>query len=386
VKRFSPLILAALLAAGCVHNAAIDKPEEGGAFTPAWTLTVAAASGIQLAAVPGGFLVATPSGDLVKVAAADGASVWRAALGAKVDGAILVAAGSAEDPNEGFAAVPLEGAEIALVSLASGEVRARIATALGSITLAASRGSIAAVSKEGIARLYKVGSPLPAWESRLPAPPSAPGTFCAGRLMIGMNDGRLVGLDLEAGEVRTRKNLRSPVMTAPGCLGTRLYVVTQDNILHALRLYRRHAGQRWHIRSGADPAASPLTFKNDVLLLSKDTFLYGFQRSNGHLVFRAHLDRRPGPGALLDDLLFVAGPQSTRLDAYRLPLGRGAGTFTLPEAARFITPPVASAGRVAIAFAKYGEEASKVVGIGPKKATAPPTKKSKGSKEGAASP
>jgi len=377
--RRAPLFLAALLTAACVHNAASDKPEQAGAFTPAWTLIVAAAAGIQIAAAPGGFLVATPSGDLVKVAAADGATAWRTALGAKIDGTIAVA--------ELFAAAPLEGAEIALVSLSSGEVKGQLATGLGPVTLAASGGSVAAVSQDGVARLYKVGSTDPLWESRLPAPPSTPGTICSGRLMIGLSDGTILGLDLGTGQVRTKRNLGSPPMTAPGCLGNRLYVVTQDNILHALRLYKKHASRKWHVRSGADPAASPLTFRSDVLLISKDTFLYGFQRLNGHLVFRAHLDRRPGPGALLDDLLFVAGPQSTRLDAFRLPLGRGAGSFTLPEAARFITPPIASAGHVAIAFAKYGEETSKVVGVGPKPATVPKGKQAATeSKEVAAPP
>ncbi|HZE89886.1 MAG TPA: hypothetical protein VE404_10070, partial [Verrucomicrobiae bacterium] len=83
--------------------------------------------------------------------------------------------------------------------------------------------------------------------------------------------------------------------------------------------------------------------------------------------FRARLDRRPGPAAVLGDLVFVAGPQSTRLDAFRLPEGRGAGSFTLPEAARFISAPVASGSHVAIALAKYGEETSRIVGLGPAK-------------------
>jgi hypothetical protein len=183
---------------------------------------------------------------------------------------------------------------------------------------------------------------------------------------VGLEDGRIVGVDLETGEILTRKSLGSPAAVAPTCRGWSAWVATRDNALHSLRLHARRAGERWRVLSGADPAAPAIPFKDDVLFLSKDTFLYGFRKSNGHLRFRLRLDRRPGPGAILDDLLFVAGPQSTRLDAFRLPEGRPAGSYTLPEAARFVTPPVASAGRVAVVVGRYGEETSKLVGLAPR--------------------
>lgn len=368
----SLLLAASLLPAGCARRRAAVSPEEGGTLAPAWTVTIDAASGIQVTAAPGGFLAATPAGVLMKIAAADGAVSWKIDLGARTAGSLVVAPGPAGHQEETVAAVPLEGGKIALVALASGETAGRVETGWESVMLAAAHERIVAISREGHARLYRIGSSDPVWERVLPSAPGARGEICTGRLMVGLADGHLVGVDLETGEIRIRKNLGSPAMVAPECREKRIYVATADNYLHALRLYRRSAGVKWRIRSGADPAAPPLTFKNDVLLLSKDTFLYGFQKRNGHLVFRAHLDRRPGPAAILDDLIFVAGPQSTRLDAYRLPRGHGAGTFTLPEAARFITPPVASEGRVAIAVAKYGEETSKLVGLGPKAGPASP--------------
>jgi putative pyrroloquinoline-quinone binding quinoprotein len=362
----TPLLAACAVLPGCLHRPATPAPADGGGtLAPAWTLALDAAYGTQIAAVPGGFLVATPAGTLLKVSGSDGAVTWRKDLGAKIAGAIVVWRGAAGSPVVGTAALPLEGGDVALVALAGGDLVQRVATGWEGATVALTREKLLVVSREGVARLYGTGSGEPRWEIKLPSPPSAPGIVCSGRLMLGLEDGHLAGIDLETGALRTRKNLGSPIVVAPECRDNRLYVATADNYLDVLRLHRRRAGRKWRMKTGADPAASPLIYKSDVLLLSKDTFLYGFQRRNGHLVFRAHLDRRPGPGAILDDLVFVAGPQSTRLDAFRMPGGRGAGTFSLPEAARFITPPVASEGRVAIVVAKYGEETSKLIGLGP---------------------
>jgi hypothetical protein len=177
-------------------------------------------------------------------------------------------------------------------------------------------------------------------------------------------DGRVAGIDPGDGSPRWTKDLHSPAAAAPGCDGRNAFVATEDDTLHALRLHRRSAGRMWKVRSGADPAAPPVAAGKAVLFLSKDTYLYGLRRRNGHLVFRIRLGRRPGPAALLEDLVLVAGLHATRLDAYRLPLGLNAGGFGLPEGTRFVTPPVAAAGRVAFGAARFGEtERARVVSL-----------------------
>jgi len=370
VKRILILALLTLPAVACLKHAPETPGPGEGSLAPAWTITLDAAAGTQVAAAPSSFLVATPGGSLRRIDAESGRDMWKIDLAASPAGDMVVSPGP-PGAASGFVAVPTVSGTIEVVDLETGAAASAWEAGGTAPSLSASRDRLFAVSSEGSVRAFRVGSPAPLWEARLPSPPSAPGAICRGRLLVGLADGRLVGLDLETGEVRTRKNLDSPALVAPGCGGKRAYVATRDNKLHALRLYRRSAGLKWRIRTGADPAAVPLLHEDQVLLLSKDTFLYGFNASNGSLRFRVRLDRRPGPGALLGNLLFVAGPQSTRLDAFRLPDGRASGSYSLPEAARFVTPPVASAGRVAIVVARYGEESSRLVGLAPVEGPAP---------------
>jgi len=363
LKRLAAAIALVLPWVACAHRGASGaQPVAGSALGPAWTVAIDAASGTQLAPISGGFLAATPAGIVIRINAEDGVETWRRDLGAAIAGPLAVAPAAAGS-IDALAAVPLEGGRVAVFSQRTGVEGVSPNPGWGEMTLVAARDGVVALSKEGLVRRYRADSPDPSWERRLPAPPSAPGAICAGRFLVGLEDGRIVGVDLETGEIRTRKDLGSPAAVAPTCSDRTAWVATTDNTVHALRLHARRAGETWKVRSGADPAAAPLLFRENLLFLSKDTFLYGFRRNNGHLLFRLRLDRRPGPGAILDNLLFVAGPQSTRLDAFRLPDGHPAGSYILPEAARFITPPVASNGRVAIVVGRYGEETSRLVGL-----------------------
>jgi len=362
--------VASLLAVGCaVRKAPPPSTALAGeeALTPVWSVPVEAASEVQVEAAPGGFVVATPSGAVMRFAAADGARVWKIDLGAKVAGNIAVAPGP-PGVDAGWGAVPLEDGTLAAFSLATGERIARWASGSGPFFLAAAREKILAVAAAGPARLYARDAAGALWETRLPASPTARPASCAGTFLLGLSDGRLLGLDAESGAIRWKKNLGSPVLAQPACRGRRAFLATADNRFHALRLHSHSAGILWRARSGADPAAPPVALKGTVLFLSKDTYIYAFDESNGHLRFRARLDRRPGPAALLGDLVLVAGAHARRLDAFRLPEGRGAGGFDLPEGAHFLTPPVVSDGRVAIAVARYGEESCRLVGLAPGRA------------------
>jgi hypothetical protein len=110
-----------------------------------------------------------------------------------------------------------------------------------------------------------------------------------------------------------------------------------------------------------------------VLLPSKDTYLYGMKRRNGHLVFRIRLGRRPGPAAIVGDLVLVSGAQATRLEAYRLPLGYSAGGFDVPVGSRFVTPPILSGGTLAMGVVKFGvADRSRLIAIGVDRSPSPP--------------
>jgi outer membrane protein assembly factor BamB len=376
--RATLLLAAALALAACSGPHARRPgaaPDRDVAFGPAWSVPLDAGVEIHLAAAPGGFLVAAPDGRLELLSAAGGASLWRRRLGAGLAGAPVAADGA-------VAAARVDGS-LAALRAETGEILStwRPEEGPGAVSsgglqapprITAGGGRVLHVSAEGVARAYRPGLPDPLWKTRLLPPAPAGGALCAGQFLVGLADGRIVGLDAESGRVLWRKRLGAPLAAPPGCEGRRVLAATADNRLHALRLHRRSAGLVWRARTGADPAAPPLAAGKLALLLSKDTHLYGFREGNGHLAFRVRLDRRPGPAALLDDVILVAGFQATRLDAFRLPAGRSAGGFALPEGSRFITPPVISGGTLAIALARYGEASGRLIALaaGPD-ATAP---------------
>ena len=358
---------AALVFVACSarNGAPASAPEGAGLpLAPAWSATLNVGGELQLAAAPGGFIVAAPSGKVLLVRAADGTIGWKKDVGAKITGSIALA-GGASPASSGWVALPVEGAEVVLLPLAGGEPEQRWRLNEPSPILSSAGPELLAVSLDGTVRLYSPAAAKTLWETRLPPAAPVQGALCAGRILIGLASGVLAGLDAQTGKVQWKKDLGSPLAAAPSCSGHHGVAATADNFLHALRIHRRSAGFTWRARSGADPAAPPLLVRKTVLLLSKDTYLYGFGLRNGHLGFRIRLDRRPGPPAILGDIVLIAGSHAERLDAFRLPYGRSAGGFNLPEGNRFLTPPVISEGKIAIAVARYGEETSRLIALAP---------------------
>jgi outer membrane protein assembly factor BamB len=367
LRRFAPFLLLLLAAGACSGRAArpATSPEASGPkLAAAWNVALPIGGEVQMIPVQGGFVLASSAGTVVRVSAADGSILWMKDLGAKVAGNLVAVAGG-DAAQAAWAAVSLQGGDVAFLPLESGEPVERWSTGWPSEILSEIGQGALAVSPDGVARLYSPKSSRELWETRLLPPAPASAIVCNGQVLIGLADGRLVGLEPETGKLRWRKKLGSPLAATPGCQGRHALVATEDNLLHALRLHRSRVGRMWFVRSGADPAGAPIFLKKSALLLSKDTFFYGFEESNGHLLFRTRLDRRPGPAAILGDLLLVAGAHATRMDAFRLPSGHSAGGFDLPEGSRFTSPPVVSGGKVAIALARYGEETSRLIALAP---------------------
>jgi outer membrane protein assembly factor BamB len=333
-------------------------------LSPAWSTLVEVPADLQLAAVPGGFLVATPSGTFLRMSAEDGALLWRRDLNLPVEGEIAVLRDTARS-DSGFAAFHLKDGDVGLLPLDDGEGLTRWPLGWEEPILSEAGGRLLALSPSGGAALYDPWSQKVLWEASLPPTARAGAADCGELLLIGLADGTLVALESRSGSVRWGERLPAPAAVAPSCTEAQVFVATVDNDLHALRLRRRSASRMWRVRSGADPVGPPLVIEGTALLLSKDTYLYGFRRRNGHLLFRTRLDRRPGPAAVLRDLVLVAGPHVRRLDAFRLPEGRSAGAFELPVGTRFLTPPVVSGDRVALAVARYGQESARIIALQP---------------------
>jgi outer membrane protein assembly factor BamB len=318
---------------------------------------------MQLVAAPGGFLVVSPPSGARLIAAGDGSIRWETSLETSIAGEAAVIPGGEEGGHGGWIALPVEGGDVILLSLESGEPASRWELEWPEAILSSAGESLVALSPVGGAARYDPARREVAWRIDLPPLAPSPAASCGSSLLVGQADGRLLSIDAETGELRWRKNLGSPIMVRPTCLGKHAFVATADNFLRGLRLRRSRAGTKWRARSGGDPAAPPLARPDLALFLSKDTYLYGLRAGNGHLVFRTRLDRRPGPAVILHDLVIVSGSHVRQLNAFRLPGGHGAGAFSLPVGSRFLTPPVVSEEKVAFAVGRYGEESSTLVAL-----------------------
>ncbi len=350
-------LLALSAAASCAAREraqALAAAQKATILAPAWSVELDFGGPLELRAARSGFAVFGSGGQVVFFDGADGSIRWRTSLAAPPAGIPVV--GEAEDGSGAWAAVPLEKS-IALLDLRDGQVRAGWPRPPGElIQLTTTPASLIVLAEGGKVFALDPSSGKERWSAELPGPPAlVPASACRGQILAGLKDGRLAGLDGLDGTLRWTQKLRSPAAAAPSCAEPHAFVATIDNTLHALRVHRRGAGRMWKVRSGADPVAPPQIVESSVLFLSKDTYLYGLRRRNGHLAFRIRLGRRPGPAALLDDLVLVSGLQAKRLDAYRLPSGLSAGGFDLPEDTRFVTPPVVSGARVAFGVARFGE-------------------------------
>jgi len=338
---------------------------EGFRLEEAWSTAVADAGPIQIASAPGGFVAATSSGDVLFADGATGKVAWKKSVGAALSGPLVVIGGEvgAAGPERSWAAAVTESGDVAIVPLDPAGVVARWSLGWPGAILTATSGGVMALDSGGAAAFHVPGEAAARWELRLSPLAPVPAAPCGAFVLAGQADGRLVAIEPGSGRILWRKRLGSPLAAAPACEDRFAFAATGDNFLYALRIHRRSAGKRWRIRSGADPAAPPLPLGGTVVLLSKDTYLYAFNRRNGHLKFRIRLDRRPGPAARMEDVLLVAGSHASLLGAYRLPTGAAAGAFSLPVGGHFVSPPVVSGDHLAIAVARYGEEASTLVGL-----------------------
>lgn len=372
VRRICAALIAGSLALACAaHHGAGTAPGGLSVLAPAWHADLDAGGPMQIVPAHGGFCVVMASGRVFFLDGLAGKILWQRDLGAPVTGPSRKGPLAGTDKGQ-WLAIPGE-AKVTLLTLPGGEPLAPWARPAGSGDLRLSEvgGRLLALTGAGGATLVEPRTGSALWSVKLPSPASAPGALCRGQILLGVESGDLIGVDPEDGKVRWRKRLHSPPAVEPECAGRHMYVATRDNAVHALRLHRRSAGRMWKVLTGADPDASPVALDDLLLVFSKDTYLYGFHRRNGHLVFRVRLNRRPGPGAVIDGLVLVSGLQSTRLDAFRLPTGIASGGFDLPVGSRFVTPPVLSGGYVALGVARFGEtDRSQVIALTP--APAPP--------------
>jgi outer membrane protein assembly factor BamB len=368
IQRLFILILLAsssLALAGCSKPLPALSTAESSAqslrFAQDWTTSLDVVADIRILAVPGGFVTAAGTGQIFMFDSESGEELWRRDAEEPIVSQLVFIA--ARETNKSWIAFLVDSGDLLFVPVSGIEPIRRSRLGWRGAWLGGADGAAVVLDPKGALALIDEPGARPIWEMRIPPTAEAAITACGPLLLAGLSDGRLVAIDRRTGEYRWKKNLRSQLAAKPACNGKYAFAATKDNYLHALRLHKKRAGRLWKIKSGADPAATPILLDKTVLLLSNDTYLYGFNRRNGHLRFRSRLDRRPGPAVMIDDVLLVAGSHVNKLDAFRMPLGLKAGTFSLPIGARFVTPPVISGSHVVIGMARYGEEKSSLISL-----------------------
>ncbi len=101
----------------------------------------------------------------------------------------------------------------------------------------------------------------PVWRRDLGSPAHAPPSLAADRVYVPMDDGRIVALRVDTGDVAWEHLLGGP---ATGLLAQddRLYAGSKDNYLYALRTDNGNVVWRW--RTGADVVGVPVLDERNV--------------------------------------------------------------------------------------------------------------------------
>lgn len=124
---------------------------------------------------------------------------------------------------------------------------------------------------------------------------------------------------------------------------------------------RRHGRIRcrrlWRQRLGAGLTAPPVIDGGRVLVPSLDTFLYGFARDNGHLLFRSPAEHRlASPGALFDGRIAFTPAATAEILVFDRGDGRRVATIRGERGELFLTPPAPAGDRVFVAVLAFPGE------------------------------
>lgn len=115
----------------------------------------------------------------------------------------------------------------------------------------------------------------------------------AGDVWAAAQDGTVVRLDAQTGELRWRTRLRTPLSTGVGADGGTSVVVARDGTLIALDAEGKLA---WRVPVGSEVIVPPVVAEGRVLLLAGDNRLMAFNARDGEALW---VLQRPGPALSL---------------------------------------------------------------------------------------
>lgn len=369
-----------LLAAFSGHSDATQTPDSSlqipkpaapppRTLIPSWEVPVPGTAVPLLVGMDTAFAVATREGRITGHRLDTGERLWEVDLESPLAAPPLFI--------EGRLAVPVaktNGAttEIALLEPLTGIASSRITLEPAPVNpaLAAVRAGLAVTglfeAKPGL-RLYDAGTGALLWSTELASPASAPVAQCTETILVGGADGLLTALSSKDGSPQWTRKLAGAVTTPVVCDGSRAWVGSADNQIHALKMGRRRCRHLWSYPTGGDIAGRLVLFDQRVSFFSYDTYLYSLSAHNGHLQWKVRLGRRPqADSVLVGGILVLAQLNTERMELFSLADGGQTAALTLsPGTERFVTPPARAGRMVLIAAARYGEESARVIGVAP---------------------
>jgi outer membrane protein assembly factor BamB len=145
------------------------------------------------------------------------------------------------------------------------------------------------------------------------------------RVYLALDDGRIVALQLETGEMLWERRLGGPA-TEMLALDERIFAGSTDNYFYALRA--RDGEVLWRWSTGADVVGRPVTDRRHVYFVSLDNVLRALDRNNGAQRWKQGLPIRPTRGPVVaGDVLLVSGI-TQNVPAYLAKDGAPAGSLT----------------------------------------------------------
>ncbi len=193
---------------------------------------------------------------------------------------------------------------------------------------------------------FHADSGSPAWRHDLASSPHAPPVLAGDRAYVPTDDGRVVALRADNGDLVWERRLGGAANRIL-VVDDRLFVGSNDNYLYCLRT--RDGEIDWRSpRTGADVVDPPAVDEHRVYFVSFDNVLRALSRSNGVQQWKVPLPYRPtGSPILAVDALLVAGlagplrayylKDGTPADAPKNPAGL-AGDTILPMGIELAAP------------------------------------------------
>ncbi|MCZ6669653.1 MAG: PQQ-binding-like beta-propeller repeat protein [Acidobacteria bacterium] len=185
--------------------------------------------------------------------------------------------------------------------------------------------------------------------------PATPPVSCGDRILIGTRSGRLLGFQTGEAEPVWELSCGNDPTSTPTCYGNTA-LVGCGNYLYRIGLKKGKV--RWRYRAGGLISARPLVRDNRIYFASYDNYLYVLKRRSGHLIgFHPATHRVRIDPVILGDLFLNLPETSGEIEVRHLPDLETISRIPLPRgaASRCTSPVLASRETVVLGC---GEENS----------------------------